>query len=357
MNNIKKLMIIGGGTGGHILPGIEIAKYLKNKGWKIYWIGTTRKMEYLLIPKEKIKFKSIEISGLRGKGIKNFFCNFIKIFEAILKSKKIINKYQPDIILSMGGYISGPGSIAGWISNIPIILHEQNTIAGLTNRFLSLFAKLVLQAFPNTFKDAQTVGNPISKKILNIEVPQKRFKHRNKIIRILILGGSQGSQTINRIIPKIASELDKKILILHQTGKGLKKETKKIYDQLNNKLKNYKLIEFIKNISQAYNWADVVISRSGALTVTEIATIGLPAIFIPFEHKDQQQYKNALILKKIGSAIIIKEKNLTPQKIIKILKSWNREDLLKMAKRSKNIAIRNSTEKISSILIDIVKNK
>ncbi|MBK4765352.1 MAG: undecaprenyldiphospho-muramoylpentapeptide beta-N-acetylglucosaminyltransferase [Pantoea sp. Brub] len=345
----KKLMIIAGGTGGHIFPGLTIANYMIELGWKVFWLGSTNRMENELVCKNGIQMYTIKIKGLRGSNIKSKLLAPINIFTAFIKSRKFMKLCYPDVVLGMGGYVSGPSSLAAWSYKIPLLLHEQNSIAGLTNKYLSKFATKIMQGFPGAFTLAEVVGNPIRKDILNLPLPDKRL-NRNGPIRVLVIGGSQGANILNTIMPQVALNLNNKIIVWHLTGKNRNKQTEKIYHNLG--LNQHNVTDFIENISVAYEWADVVVCRSGALTVSEIAAIGLAAIFIPFPHKDQQQYWNAIPLVKIGAAKIFHDQECTVRSITETLKQWNREILLQMAQRARKVAIYNATERIAKEIID-----
>lgn len=328
----KKILILAGGSGGHIFPGITIALALIKRGWKVHWMGTKDHMESILVPKFGISIDFISIQSFHKKNLISLILTLIRLIKAYFQSKKIIDKYKPNIILGLGGYVSGPGGIIAYQKKIPLLLHEQNKIAGLTNKILSKLADKKLQAFPNTLKNAEVVGNPIRTELLNIPGPNHRFKNRTGPIRILVLGGSQGSNIINNIIPQLAKQLTSKILIWHQTGNNL---TKYMNDFYRNKTINiYKQSYFIDNMKSAYSWADLVISRGGAITVSEITSIGLAAIFIPYLHQDKQQYWNVLHLQKCGAALILNENKTNANTLIKLINTLNRKKLILMAKKS-----------------------
>lgn len=354
----RRLMVMAGGTGGHVFPGLAVAHYLQSQGWEIRWLGTADRMEADLVPKHGIEIEFIRISGLRGKGIKALIAAPIRIIKAIFQARTIMKRYQPDAVLGMGGYVSGPGGVAAWMCGIPVILHEQNGIAGLTNRWLSKIAKRVLQAFPGAFPKAPVVGNPVREDVLALEAPSVRLKERTGPVRVLIIGGSQGARILNHTLPVVAGLLGEHVTIWHQAGKGGESDTKTRYqNELAKSLvkSEYKVTEFIDDIAQAYQWADVVVCRSGALTVSEIAAAGLPAIFVPFQHKDRQQYWNALPLEKAGAARIIEQNDLTPEVIAQTLKNWDRETLLAMAEKAKSVAITDATERVANVIIEVAK--
>ena len=325
----KKLLVMAGGTGGHVFPAIAVANVLQQQGWQVEWLGTKDRMEAQLVPKHGIAIHFIEISGLRGKGIKALLAAPFKILRAILQARKIIKTYQPDAVLGMGGYVSGPGGVAAKLAGVPIILHEQNAVAGLTNKWLAKIATRVLQAFPTAFADAEVVGNPVRADLFALPTPQQRFSQREGALRILVVGGSQGARVLNLLMPKVAAQLTKNVVIRHQAGKGNSEAIKALYPQNI----NVNVSDFIDDMAAAYAWADVVICRSGALTVCEIAAAGIPAIFVPFQHKDQQQYLNARYLADAGAAEIIQQAELTPERVVELLQKWDRPTLLAMAEK------------------------
>ncbi|MFP3029001.1 MAG: undecaprenyldiphospho-muramoylpentapeptide beta-N-acetylglucosaminyltransferase [Arsenophonus sp.] len=355
MSQPKRLLVMAGGTGGHVFPGLAVANYLKLQGWDIRWLGTADRMEADLVPKHGIEIEFIKISGLRGKGIKEISLAPFKIIKAIKQSKVIIQRYQPDVVLGMGGYVSGPGGIAAWLCNIPIVLHEQNGMAGLTNRWLAKIAKRVLQAFPSAFSGAAVVGNPVREAILALPEPQERLINRNGPIRILVIGGSQGAKILNQTLPEVADQLDRKVIIWHQAGKGSQQMTETLYKKLSHKSCTYKVAEFIDNMAQAYAWADIIVCRAGALTVSEVAAAGLPAIFIPFQHKDRQQYWNALPLEKAGAAKIVEQPQFSTNALVTLLKQCTRPKLLEMAKKARATSITDATKRLAATLIEVAK--
>jgi UDP-N-acetylglucosamine--N-acetylmuramyl-(pentapeptide) pyrophosphoryl-undecaprenol N-acetylglucosamine transferase len=351
---IKKIIIIAGGSGGHVFPGLAIAMHLIKKGWNIKWIGTRDRIESKLVPKHGIDINFINIQGLRNATLKTILCLPINVINAIYNIRKIIKIWSPDIALTMGGYVSGPGGLAAWCSQIPLLIHEQNQVPGLTNQWLSRISTKNMQAFSGTLKDAKTVGNPIFKNIINIPSPKYRFENRIGPLRILVVGGSQGASILNDTLPKVSKILKNKIIIWHQVGSLDFKKITMRYRQLgvNNV---YCITDFIDDMAVAYKWADLIICRSGALTVSEISVVGLAAIFVPYPHKDQQQYKNAKNLKNIGAAKIINQSVFNTELIVKLLHSLTREKLFDMAKKAYSLGIRDSTEKISEIIYKTIK--
>ena len=346
----KKLLVMAGGTGGHVFPAIAVARELQQQGWEICWLGTKDRMEADLVPKHGIPIEFIQISGLKGKGVKALLTAPFAILRAVWQAYKIIKKFKPDAVLGMGGYVSGPGGIAAKLCGVPVILHEQNAVAGLTNVWLSKIARRVLQAFPNAFPNAEVVGNPVRQDLFEIEAPEQRFAVRDYPINILVMGGSQGAQVINQTVPEVAKVLGNQVFISHQVGKGKLAGVEEVYHATGNGVAS----EFIDDMKAAYEWADLVICRSGALTVCEIAAAGLPAIFVPFQHKDRQQFLNAEYLVKVGAAYVIEQPDFTPEKLLAVLEPLiaDRAKLTEMAIKARAKATPTATKRVAEVIVE-----
>ena len=344
----KRLLVMAGGTGGHVFPGLAVAHQLMEQGWQVRWLGTADRMEADLVPKHGIEIDFIQISGLRGKGWRAQLGAPLRIWRAIRQARQIMRDYQPDVVLGMGGYVSGPGGVAAWLQGIPVVLHEQNAIAGLTNRWLSRIAAKVLQAFPGAFAKAPVVGNPVRQDVLALPEPARRMKDRSGPLRVLVVGGSQGARVLNRTLPAVAAALGDQITLWHQVGKGALPEVEQAYQAAG--ATGHKITEFIDDMADAYQWADVVICRSGALTVSELAAAGVPAIFVPFQHKDRQQYLNGLTLEKAGAAYIIEQDQLTAERLEAQLLLLNRPQLLAMAQHARAAAIPDATDRVAAVI-------
>jgi len=342
----KRLMVMAGGTGGHVFPGLAVAHHLMAQGWQVRWLGTADRMEADLVPKHGIDIEFIQISGLRGKGIKALLAAPLRIFNAWRQARAIMRAWKPDVVLGMGGYVSGPGGLAAWSCGIPVVLHEQNGIAGLTNKWLAKIAKKVMQAFPGAFPNADVVGNPVRTDVLALPLPAERLAGREGPIRILVIGGSQGARILNQTLPQVAAILGDRITLWHQVGKGALDSVNQAYAQVNQT--GHKVTEFIDDMAAAYAWADVVVCRSGALTVSEVAAAGLPAIFVPFQHKDRQQYWNALPLEQAGAAKIYEQPQFTAEAVADTLAGWDRATLLLMAEKARAVAIPDATERVAA---------
>ncbi|PSW18502.1 undecaprenyldiphospho-muramoylpentapeptide beta-N-acetylglucosaminyltransferase [Photobacterium sanctipauli] len=353
MNKNKRLLVMAGGTGGHVFPGLAVAKKLQQEGWEIRWLGTADRMEAELVPKHGIDIDFIKVKGLRGQGVARLLAAPFKIFNAILQARKYIKAWQPDAVLGMGGYVSGPGGVAAWLSGVPVILHEQNAVAGLTNQWLSKIAARVLQAFPGAFKDSEVVGNPVRQDVVALAEPTARFDGREGAIRVLVMGGSQGARILNQTMPKVAAILGDKVTVWHQAGKGAQADTEQAYRE--NTAAGHKVTEFIDDVASAYAWADVVVCRSGALTVSELSAAGVGAIFVPFMHKDRQQALNADHLVQCGAAKMIEQPDLTPEGLANELEQMNRGKLAEMAVAARDAAILDADSRVAEVIKSLAK--
>ena len=356
MNKNKRLLVMAGGTGGHVFPGLAVAKRLQQEGWEIRWLGTADRMEAELVPKHGIDIDFIKVKGLRGQGITRLLAAPFKIVGAILQARKYIKAWQPDAVLGMGGYVSGPGGVAAWLSGVPVILHEQNAVAGLTNQWLSRIAASVLQAFPGAFPNREVVGNPVRQDVVDLAAPEQRFADRDGAIRVLVMGGSQGARILNQTLPQVAGMLGDKVTVWHQAGKGAQAQTEQDYAQYADvQGDNYQVTEFIDDVAAAYAWADIVVCRSGALTVSELSAAGLGAVFVPFMHKDRQQALNADHLVQCGAAKMIEQPELTVEGLADTLQQLDRAQLAKMAQAARDAAIIDADRRVAEVIKSLAK--
>ncbi|MCW8330485.1 undecaprenyldiphospho-muramoylpentapeptide beta-N-acetylglucosaminyltransferase [Photobacterium sp. SDRW27] len=354
MNKNKRLLVMAGGTGGHVFPGLAVAKKLQQEGWEIRWLGTADRMEAELVPKHGIEIDFIKVKGLRGQGIARLLAAPFKIVGAIMQARRYIKAWQPDVVLGMGGYVSGPGGVAAWLSGVPVVLHEQNAVAGLTNQWLSRIAAKVLQAFPGAFTGKEVVGNPVRQDVTVLPAPNERFADRQGPTRVLVMGGSQGARILNQTMPEVAGILGDKVTIWHQAGKGGQTMTEQAYQS--NCQVSHKVTEFIDDVAEAYAWADIVVCRSGALTVSELSAAGLGAIFIPFMHKDRQQALNADHLVQCGAAKMIEQMDLTAAGLAQELNQLDRNALTAMAVAAREAAIVDADARVASVIKSLAKN-
>ena len=335
----KPFLIMAGGTGGHVFPGLAVAHALQTQGEEIVWLGSRAGMEAKLVLERGILFEALDVSGFRGKGLLKLLQAPFMLLRSVWQSLKILRRLQPACVLSFGGFAAGPGGIAAWLLRYPLLVHEQNSIAGLTNLWLAKMAKQTLLGFSGALPKARFVGNPVRAEISDIEEPNKRFAARHGALRILVMGGSLGARVLNERVPEALALIaaDARPEVRHQCGARWLEETKK----------NYRLpgVEaqvsaFISDMAAAYAWADVVICRAGALTVAEVVAAGLYPVFIPYPHAvDDHQSANARWLCKLGTAELVPEALASPEKLRSILAALNRPELLIAANKNRALAL------------------
>lgn len=357
-NEQAKVLIMAGGTGGHIFPGLAVAEELKNKGWSAAWLGSKGGMEEELVAREQIELNLISVSGLRGKGAIGWLKAPFSLTKAIIEAMKVLKTVKPKVVVGFGGFASGPGGLAAFLTGTPLVIHEQNAIAGMTNKVLSKFAKKVFQAFPGAFSHSnkvETVGNPVRQQIHAV----RKRKDINEIkeiavpLNVLVIGGSRGALALNKNLPKVFKSLiaKKQIIVRHQVGKGRELASKAFYSEQGISLeKRIEIVEFIDDMADAMCWADLVICRAGASTVSEIATAGLCAVFVPFPFAvDDHQTANANWLVKEEAAICIQESELLSdisiQKISQLVETP--EKINEMANKAKQVAYLNAATKVA----------
>ncbi|MEI6896062.1 MAG: undecaprenyldiphospho-muramoylpentapeptide beta-N-acetylglucosaminyltransferase [Psychromonas sp.] len=358
MHQNKTLLVMAGGTGGHVFPGLAVAEQLKKQGWKVNWLGTADRMEAQLVPEHGYEIDFIDIAGVRGNGIKRLLMAPLRIIKSILQARRVLKNRKVDLVLGMGGFASGPGGIAAWTLGIPVLLHEQNAAAGITNRILALFSKKILMGFAGAFdhKKAILVGNPVRESV--IALPEKIISEAHLPLKVLVVGGSLGAKVLNDLLPEVIAQFSAEaLMVMHQTGKGHYQQVKTLYQ---NKNLNVDVQEFITDMDAAYAWADIIICRAGALTVSEVAVVGLPAIFIPLPHAvDDHQTKNAQDLVSRGGAVLIPQKQLNNKKLSDYLQAFsqNRQQLIEMSKQSKKVAITDASKRVADICLQVIKAK
>ena len=361
MTSQPKILIMAGGTGGHIFPGIAVADSLKAKGWDVHWLGTKTRMEADIVPAHGYDISFINIAGIRNKGLADWLKLPFKMLASLRQSIKVIKEVRPDVVLGMGGYASGPGGVAAWLMRKPLVLHEQNAVAGMTNRYLAHLASRVLSAFPNAFasmKRQEVVGNPVRATFGQQEaVPQTDKQEED--IRLLVVGGSLGAKVLNDTVPQAISQMTNQTLsVWHQTGKGHLSSVEENYQQFGVASEKVKTTEFIDDIAKAYQWADVVICRAGALTVSELAMAGKPAIFVPLPHAvDDHQTKNAMYLVERGAAKLIKQNEFNGTSLAQMLNSIlsSQINLNAMAAAAQQAAHQEATERVAQICQEYVR--
>lgn len=350
-------MILAGGTGGHIFPAMAVAFCLREQDVGVSWMGSKGGMESQVVPNANIPLDTVTIKKLRGTGLLNKIFLPVSLFIAVIQAWLILHKRKPDVVLAMGGFASGPGALAAWLRRTPIVVHEQNAIPGLTNRFIALIARNVLCGFPNVFKNlpkAQHVGNPVRNEISKLPVPEERFSDRSGVLRLLIIGGSLGARALNNTLPEAIANIEKEKRpdIWHQTGKQGAAETGEQYIKLGVEAK---VAAFIDDMGSAFSWADLVICRAGAMTIAELAAVGLASILVPYPYAvDDHQSVNAAFLVKRGAAILIPENEFQPKRLAETISelSENRNVVVTMAEKARSCASPDAVDVVANICLE-----
>ncbi len=354
----RPVMIMAGGTGGHVYPALAVAKALEAEAQPVFWLGTERGLEARVVPANDIEIEWVSVRGLRRKGLLALLIAPFRLLWALTQSIMVIVRRRPSAVLGMGGFVSGPGGLAAWLMRRPLVIHEQNAAAGLTNRLLARLARVVLQAFPGSFTakvNARTVGNPVRPEIAAIAPPAERYRDRQGPLRLLVLGGSQGALALNRLVPKALATLpvERRPIVRHQCGARTRTDAEAAYADSGLEVE---LVEFIEDMAAAYAWADVVICRAGALTVAEVCAAGLPAVFVPYPSAvDDHQTANASVATARGAAITVQERDIDAQRLADILDDFlaGREELLRRAEIARSLAEPQALSAIKGVCLSV----
>ena len=327
-------LIMAGGTGGHIFPGLAVAESLREAGWRVHWLGVPGNMESQWVPQRGFAFEPVEFGGVRGKGVVSLALLPMRLLIAFWQSIQVVRRVKPDVVVGLGGYITFPGGMMSVLLGKPLVLHEQNSVAGMANRVLAGVADCIFTAFPNVLKKAVWVGNPLRQDFLNKPAPAERFAGRSGPLKLWVVGGSLGAQALNEIVPKALALLPehKRPVVVHQSGAKQIEALRANYEKAGVQAE---LTPFIDDTAEAFAQADVIICRSGASTVTEIAAIGAAAIYVPFPFAvDDHQTTNAQFLVAQGGGWLMPQADLTPESLAARLESLSREELLVCAEKA-----------------------
>jgi UDP-N-acetylglucosamine--N-acetylmuramyl-(pentapeptide) pyrophosphoryl-undecaprenol N-acetylglucosamine transferase len=352
------VLIMAGGTGGHVFPALAVANQLRALGVDVVWLGTRRGLEARVVPAAGIDMEWISIRGVRRSGVFGWVTLPFRLLFAMLQSWRAMRRRRPDAVLAMGGFASGPGGLVARLMRRPLLIHEQNAIAGLTNRWLAYIADVVMCGFPEAFgvlPGVRQVGNPVREEILALPLPAERMANRRGRLRVLIVGGSLGADVFNTTVPAAVRKLssDLRPEIWHQTGRGKREATEKAYSK---DAVTTIVTEFIDDMADAYKWADVVICRAGAMTIAELAAAGLASILVPYPYAvDDHQTANARFLAGRDAAILVPQPELTVSRLAELLQTFatNREMLLKMAVNARACAVPDATEAVVRLCMEV----
>jgi UDP-N-acetylglucosamine--N-acetylmuramyl-(pentapeptide) pyrophosphoryl-undecaprenol N-acetylglucosamine transferase len=375
---VMRVLIMAGGTGGHVFPALAVAERLRDQGVEVVWMGTRQGLEADIVPRAGFSMEWVSVAGLRGKGLMSWLLAPLRLGRALLQVLVILLRCRPMAVLGMGGFVSGPGGLMAWLLKRPLLIHEQNAVAGLTNRLLARLADRVMQAFPRALPERfhpQLTGNPVRKEIAALAMPEQRFAGRQDGLRLLVLGGSLGAQALNEVVPQMLASLSvtRSIQVWHQAGQRNLEAAQTAYSESvgdSERRHDIKLVPFIEDMAAAYGWADLVLCRAGALTVAELAAAGVAAILVPYPHAvDDHQTHNAAWLADAGAAILVPQSQLTPAWLVDQLNQlWpeahndagqgagivsERQLLLKMAQQARALARMDAAEQVAQACMEV----
>ncbi len=357
-----RIMMMAGGTGGHVFPALAVADELKHRGADVSWLGTPSSFEARVVPEHGYELDMINIRGLRGNGLLRWVVAPFQLMRAVVQAGRIIRQRKPSLVVGMGGFASGPGGLVAKLFGVPLVIHEQNALPGMTNRWLSKIATRVLEAFPGSFKRATgvvTTGNPIRQNILQVSKSDNRKKDAEQPLNLLIIGGSLGAKILNEVVPVALAELPPGIRpkVIHQAGKNKERETIVLYKKSG---VTAEVTAFVSDMAEAYSKADIVVCRAGALTIAELATAGVPSILVPFPHAvDDHQTFNAHYLSDAGAAILMAQSTMSAtvlaEELVRLI--GNRQLLKSMSQKAKALALNGATQHVADICEEVIANE
>ena len=350
----KTIMIMAGGTGGHIFPALAVAHKMRDAGWRVVWLGNPEGMEARLVPQHGFEMVWVKFSALRGKGLSRKLLLPVNLLRGFWQGWQAIRQVRPDVVLGMGGYITFPGGMMAALTGVPLVLHEQNSVAGLANKVLAGVADRIASGFPDVLKKGVWLGNPVRPEITASVQPAERFAERNGALRVLVIGGSLGAQALNEGVPKGMALLsgENQPQIVHQAGEKHIDALKAAYAAVGVQAH---CVPFIEDMAGAYEWADLVICRAGALTVAELAAVGVASILVPFPHAvDDHQTANARFLVNVGGAFLLPQTELTPDAIA-LIRNYSRGQLLEMAEKARSLAKPDATLDVVNLCTEVAK--
>ena len=350
--NRRPVLIMAGGTGGHVFPALAVAAELSARGIAVSWLGTQRGLESRVVPAAGYPLETMRVSGLRGKGLLRMLFAPFMLMVALLQALIIQLRLRPRAVLGMGGFAAGPGGVIAWLLRRPLLIHEQNSVAGLTNRWLAPLARTVMEAFPGSLparRHALHTGNPVRAEITRLPAPAERFAARSGALRVLVIGGSLGARALNEVMPAAVRQLAAglQLQLHHQTGSADRASVQAAYAALG---ADARVDAFVEDMAAAYSWADVVICRSGALTVAELAVVGVASVLVPFPHAtDDHQTGNARFLADAGAAILMPQNEMSAEKLAGLLGDFSqqRNILLEMACRAHQLAMPDAARRVA----------
>jgi UDP-N-acetylglucosamine--N-acetylmuramyl-(pentapeptide) pyrophosphoryl-undecaprenol N-acetylglucosamine transferase len=352
----RTLMVMAGGTGGHIFPALAVANELKARGWKIIWLGAAGRMETRIVPEHGIDLITLKIDGVRGKGLLKKLSQPVVQLKALYGAFKVIFEHRPDVAIGFGGFTGFPGGIAMRMLWLPLVIHEQNSVAGLTNKVLSKIANRVLFAFPSAFPSKEgCIGNPVRAEIQDLALPEARFAGRSGPLKLLVVGGSLGAQVFNEEVPKALALMpsEQRPVVIHQAGEKHIEALRANYAAAG---VSADCVAFISDMAEAYANADLILCRAGALTVAELACVGAASVLVPFPHAvDDHQTGNARYLSENGAGLLLAQKEFNAAAFAQLLTQTNREQCLAIATLARGLAKPDATMQVVSVIEELAK--
>ncbi|MBI5781936.1 MAG: undecaprenyldiphospho-muramoylpentapeptide beta-N-acetylglucosaminyltransferase [Rhodocyclales bacterium] len=350
-------LVMAGGTGGHIFPALAVAECLRERGWRVVWLGNEGAMESRLVPPRGFEFVSLGFGALRGKGLGRKLKLPFSLTAAVARALRLFVQVRPGVVLGMGGYVSFPGALAARLRSVPLVVHEQNAVAGLANRVLARLADAVLTGFPGALPGGRWVGNPVRRELTDVPPPEMRFAGRQGPLRLLVVGGSLGAKALNEVMPAALARLapHERPVVTHQSGSAHFAALQAEYARHGLEAR---LVPFIEGMGEALSQADLVVSRAGAMTVAELAAVGVGAVLVPFPHAvDDHQTANARFLVAGGAARLLPQSELTPEGLAELLRGFDRERCRQMALAARALARPEATQTLADELERLAKDR
>ena len=354
-NAARTILVMAGGTGGHVFPGLAVADFLHAQGWRVVWMGNPEGMEARLVPKRGYEMAWVRFAALRGKGLLRMLLLPLSLLRAFWQALRALSHVQPNVVLGMGGYVTFPGGMMAALSGRPLVVHEQNAVAGLANRVLAGVADRVLSGFPDVVKKGEWTGNPVRAEIAALPQPAQRYAAREGRLNVLVVGGSLGAQALNDAVPRALTLLapEARPRVTHQSGAKQIDALRAAYALAGLEAE---LVDFIDDMAARYAAADLVICRAGALTIAELAAAGVASVLVPFPHAvDDHQTGNARFLAEAGAAILLPQSELAPEKLASLLGELTREKLAAMAEQARALAKPDATRAVAQACMEVAR--
>ncbi len=352
---MKTILVMAGGTGGHVFPGLAVADYLHARGWRVVWMGNPEGMEAKLVPARGYEMAWVRFAALRGKGLLRKLLLPLNLLRAFGQALGALSRVKPNVVLGMGGYVTFPGGMMAALSGRPLVVHEQNSVAGLANRVLAGVADRILSGFPGVLRQGEWAGNPVRAEIAALPLPAQRYAGRNGPLDVLVVGGSLGARALNEAMPRALAllQLAERPRVTHQSGAKQIDDLRAAYAAAGVEAQ---LLPFIDDMAARYAAADLVVCRAGALTIAELAAAGVASVLVPFPQAvDDHQTGNARFLSEAGAAILLPQRELTPEKLAALLRELTREKLAAMAEKARALAKPEATRAVAEVCMEVAR--